>query len=142
MLGRLKGSETTAERSKKGTTLNLPRENPREESTDPTATTATTPTSASTYVSVPTAASLTSRRRRLLGYGPTPEAFFYDCLAPLNLSQSSTSAFDELVQQAAEQKKDRTARAAEASQRPPMTVPEAGLSHQEDSVCCWALGGH
>ena len=105
------------------------------------ATTATISTSASTCVSVPTAVSLTSRRR-LLGYGPTPEAFLYDCLAPLDLSPSSTSAFDELVQQAAEQKKARTARAAEASQRPPMTVPEAGLSHQEDGVCCWALGGH
>ena len=55
--------------------------------------------------------------------GPTPEEFLYDCLAPLNFSQSSTIAFDKMLQQAAEQKEAGTARAAEASQRPPMTVP-------------------
>ncbi|KAI4229412.1 MAG: hypothetical protein L6R36_000866 [Xanthoria steineri] len=57
--------------------------------------------------------------------GPTPEEFLYDCPAPLNLSQSSTSAFNEMMQQAPEQKKAGAARAAEASQRPPMTVPSS-----------------
>ena len=56
---------------------------------------------------------------------PSPEEFLYDCLAPLNFSQSSTIAFDKMLQEATEQKEARNAGAAEASQRTPMTVPSS-----------------
>lgn len=46
---------------------------------------------------------------------PSPEEFLYDCLAPLNFSQSSTIAFDKMLQEATEQKEARDAGAAEAS---------------------------